>query len=819
MPKEVFLNEVTASGKPVDNVNTPCEVFGIRCEVKIPKNQTKINGKAMINYTIKNLQKSIKSNDNLIINDAFGKTLPTELEEMTSEEIENRFCARFMKRRRIVVFGLVIESNITFVKLRERSIQFLQETKTYIKLHNHDFDYGAMWNNVGFLMDVHPAFGPHREIQERIISEFTSSWNQDVKYWTNDKKQELIDEYNQHYEGEFPFENPPIAVQPNYIVNNDKGKNYTQTYATSIMVPTRLTKVGKMILDYLFFEKENLLKNFIPMAYQNEDPEAFRILINQHNEWLDNHRSLKIGNIPDETTYESVPCNSKNPMPLRLVLLSNSKILGVKFDRIYKRLIITIHKEDMSGVIQWCNKEIETRQYEYNPTVLVRSSIKKLLGDEQAIDVETDNSTSGETQSTFPKRSYAGKLAIHKTSQSNGDTTDNQTDARRSKETKDSKSTRRRGWGKSVPQTINFIENNDYPYVNGKTARKVGKGNQKDNPNTHQEKTNSSDEQASPDKESNSDNMTRPIDNDDMTNESTIDKETISTLTSRYEKQLDDMRNEFKRQESQQEKKFNKILNAITSIETKQKELDSQMEINQSRDQKMDKLIAFFEAQTAFVENKRPTTDELFVHANKRQAKTNSFKTPEKTPPAVEKKPNPRNKVTNSPNRFADFLNDDNDDSSMSMGSDNLEQDETPMNMDDDETLRYLKPYDTPQRQNTKKGKRDQNEENSYARKIKENNINSYQEYAENEKTSVKLGYGSNEETHNSGYGTIQERATTEGIQQSKTLVIPTQTSLMSYLNKAKANSTTVKLVPLGHKTKTNSSHLHSSNKESGSEQ
>jgi len=128
---------------------------------------------------------------------------------------------------------------------------------------------------------------------QSVLQHFAHGWDNDSDYWDDNQKQALLRIYEQHHDGDFPYAQPPMIIQPNNFTATTTTKRKVRTYASAVMVPSHLKELGKMIMDYLSMTKE-VIPQYIPVAHQTYDPDGFCGLLAKHNLRLANHRNIQI---------------------------------------------------------------------------------------------------------------------------------------------------------------------------------------------------------------------------------------------------------------------------------------------------------------------------------------------------------------------------------------------------------------------------------------------------------------------------------------------------------------------------------------------
>jgi hypothetical protein len=583
--------------------------YGLKFEVVLKEDHETIPGKSILAHIIKNIKNNKKYTELLDILDAFDNIGHPELRGITPEQFPQNFKFETIgPNGRKLLFGLKIRSTIPYKTLKQRLFPYFQQHEIYMRLYSGNFDHGVNWVNLGFIMDIHPMFGNLEMITNNIMQHIVDGWHQDDHYWNKDRKAVLQQVFDPDGNQVFDPTQFPVAVRTDNITAKNKDGKQIRTYATTITTPAKLQRTGKMLLDYLFFTKRSL-KNYIPMAFRTEDPNEFFELINQHENWMTNHRNIQLRNVTSTEQLYTIRSTVTNKT-LEEIISEPPEVINIQFDAKRQRVNISITLDNYMAKIESLDRELRASQFEF--PVHVKKPKQHIT------------SSNSSTTSHFTV-SYASALAFHKQ--------DRNTKSVYTPHSHDNKSTTSknstRPWNqRPIPKTINFVDANKFPFFPSKETQPKDPGPKNPAAMPGQPKPEIRNWSISP-------HHTNTSTTSDTLSPPTVDKsiaEALDELNKKYRNELDELKSEI-----QDLKHINKTLK---NIQLHQEEMDKKAQARSSGlEQRVEQLLAIFSDQTI---TNQPAEPE-FIRPRKKKIIGSHFTTPEK------KHTNP----PHSPNRYS----------------------------------------------------------------------------------------------------------------------------------------------------------------------
>jgi len=663
MPNPTLPVDLTTAAAVTNPPTTPNNTFNVRFEVLLKKKTAEIEAKFILTHTMTILSQTKKKNETFTICDIHGNPVPHDLNGVQENDIPSKFSVKSIgKNNNLLVFGLTIQSTASYTQLKERSSAALYKDSIYMKLHKYGFTHGAHWVNLGFFMNIHPIYGSHQEFMQTVINEFAQGWTHDNSYWDDNQKTALMNLHNKTQEGEFDFNNPPMIIQPNNVTATNSSKQKIRTYASTVMVPGHLKETCKMIMDYLYYHKDSI-PHYIPIVSQRgKRADALCQLLEKHNQRLTNHRNIQILNVPNISTFEQT-LGTNQAITLHGLLGTHGQIDGFKYEPTLERLNVSVSIDNYTTIIELLNTQLQDIQFPFNPTVKLPRRQPAMYGNIAPTDASYHSMTTDTTMEKAddtnptpppPKPSpYAKALAFHCPTQPSHDTTDppttdktttpsSTTDTKSAKTKSEHAKPPRRWEQRPIPKTINFSDMKENPFQ--QTRSKPKKANTKENKKSDDVTSvattpTSNTPSAKPESNPDTDQDTLSQGNDDSVSASTMDK-TWSTITSKQQQEIDDLRSELHAIKQQQaDQNLVDISTAIAVMQKKQEAMEIRIQQNKTLEQRIERLLDLFEGQTTtarqrvFGDSTPPLDDDGFEPVTKKSIKPRAFPTPQKPQP------------------------------------------------------------------------------------------------------------------------------------------------------------------------------------------
>ena len=393
-----------------------------------------IPGKEFLATTLKILHESAKHGEVIEIFDINNNQVKPDLTDIDPKDIEQTFCVEVGGRgNQIFMFGMKIQSTMPYSALKARVDGQLKARSTYISLHRGGFNHGVNWTTLGFFTGKHPKFVNHEAIRQDIIQKFASGWKNHSTYWTADKKKEI---QRQLHTKATPFDPTEFPFLVTSMITTTKDTT-VRSYTVSIIAPHKFSRAGRMIMDYVLLTAKKL-PNYVPTAFQYEDPIAFRNILSAHDLWMDNHRNIQIRNIQSVDYLTDQPATDGKT--LKDLLTANPNILDFNFDSKHSRLNISVDRKNFATTSNTLSEQISAANFPFHPTV-------------RRVTTYSSNNSQGSTTTAATKYSeiLSGMIS---SATSHASVYEEYTSTNR-----------RNAWKKNVPSTIDFYGNTsaDFP--------------------------------------------------------------------------------------------------------------------------------------------------------------------------------------------------------------------------------------------------------------------------------------------------------------------------------------------------------------------
>ena len=400
--------------------------YDLKFQIVLKAAQKTIPGKKFLVTTLKIIQETTNRGEILELFDTNDNQIQPDLVGIDARDMKKMFCVEIGgTKNQLFMFGVKIQSTVPYSVLKERSDGQLKAHSTYMSLHRGGFNYGVNWAALGFFTEKHPKFVNHEAIREDILEKFVNGWNNDRNYWTAKMKKEIQTQMNTTATPFDPATFPLLVTSMASIAKDAKPS--VRSYTVSVTVPHKFTRIGRMILDYLLLTAK-VLQNYVPLAFQYEDPIAFRNILKAHDNWMENHRNIQICNVPTADHWNDPATDGTT---LKTLLAATPNILDVNFDSKHSRLNVSVDRKNFATISNSLSEKICAANFPFQPTV-------------RKVTISSTNNSNGSTTTTATKYSQilSGVISSATSRASSNDQTD--------------PNYRRNAWNKRVPSTIDF---------------------------------------------------------------------------------------------------------------------------------------------------------------------------------------------------------------------------------------------------------------------------------------------------------------------------------------------------------------------------
>jgi len=631
-------------------------VYDIKIDYDVKELEGTIPGAAILTSVLTTLENTTNDTNTMIIQDIYGSPTNATLWNIPDKELGTRFCMESAgKDNNRFMAGFKIQTDMTYKEIKARTTDTFKEMKVNFRLHREGFEYGVNWISIGFLMQYHHIFADCTTMTATLRNEICSAWYEDQEYWINNKLQEPILTKLQVDADKIQASNIPIIILPNPIgIKNQDTSVWTTSKALTIMTPFKTMSACRHFMDYFAVYKETH-KNYIASALKTKEPQEYKALVKQHDNWLNNHRNIQINNVPSMEAFISIRSPTSQDT-LYQKLSTTPHVLNAMYYDKGQRVNVSVMLQHFAETRDLLHHTVTSAKYEYSPTV--KNTYPPQTGD-------SDDSTK------TSKSKYASILAHHKALRSRNKTQSSNSTASSKQTPWRTKFTQRT----SIPRIIDFTNKTmDFPALQKEQSQNstpnegitANEANDHFNNVHHATKTWAS--------AANTANTTRTVNSDTVSLGTTITYQEVQESIAEAVQEAT---------EKLEEKFLGKLQNLRTELEqaqitTLQTEMQKLSEQNQDlKNMLQAALAAFAEPQQSITTplrdpvaspNNTPprNLDHKFEQVSRKNKRQCNNPTPEKLPPVTK----PTASVS-SPNQFEAFRKEtDSDDEEDTMMTD-----------------------------------------------------------------------------------------------------------------------------------------------------
>jgi len=191
-----------------DTSTNPVTTFGVRFEILLENPEETVQGKPILTQILQTLKNTQKNENTIEFLDVNLLPFPHDLEGVANEELSDKLSFEITGNNgQFLVFGMYIRSNMTLPEIKDQVFETFQQLNIYMKPFHADFYYGVHWITLGYLLEVHPNYGPLMKTTANISKLISEAIENDKDYWNDNLKNDLLKHLKDEYSiDDFDFE-------------------------------------------------------------------------------------------------------------------------------------------------------------------------------------------------------------------------------------------------------------------------------------------------------------------------------------------------------------------------------------------------------------------------------------------------------------------------------------------------------------------------------------------------------------------------------------------------------------------------------------
>jgi len=383
MPTPSLASVAEGNEDTIDFKQGPNYVHEVKIEFVLKSPSEKVYAKAIMVKTMKVLFANVNAGEYVTLYDTDNKEVNSDLRGIPQESLAERFCIEIGgSDKSIVFFGFIIKTNLSFQAIKKRTIQEFLKTNTYMRLHRGGFVHGVNWSTLGFILEEHPLFTNLSALRSSLMNNLEIAWSNDSEIFDQQKKDDIAAAIHPGNKGITfnPF-NIPIEINTSTVSARNEVGASLKVNAVVVTIPQKFYYIGNFLMDHLMLVRKTATM-YIPTGFKKEDPNGHYELIEQHRDWLDQHRNIPILNVPTLVKYEN-EMNTKQKS-LQMLLREIQGVERCNYDYLTKRVNVSVNATTIPQVSKAISEMLKSSDLSFKPTIKQNYNPTGSLGSKQS---------------------------------------------------------------------------------------------------------------------------------------------------------------------------------------------------------------------------------------------------------------------------------------------------------------------------------------------------------------------------------------------------------------------------------------------------